>query len=280
MNKTAINWTDLTWNPWSGCKAVSSGCTYCYAEKLAEQKRGTKAFPNGFEVTFRPHKLSEPRRTKVPSLIFTNSMTDMFLEEVPDARRDEAFEAMAEAPQHRYQVLTKRPQEAARYFAGRRVPEHVWLGVTVENNAARHRIDTLRSIACAVRFLSCEPLTGHLDLRGRLDGIAWVIGGGESGTHYREAPERFMVRPGAHGQARWMVRADRYHWATDMRDACVEQGAAFWWKQWGGPTPKSGGRIVDGQQHNGMPTQIPGAMPSGWRLVLGPSPQPSLPLIS
>lgn len=264
MNKTEINWTDLTWNPASGCKAVSAGCKYCYAESLAENKRGSRAFPNGFELTIRPHKLDEPRRVREPSLIFTNSMSDLFLDEIPDDYRDQCFAVMAREDRHRYQVLTKRPESAARYFSTRAVPRSVWLGVTVEHQLTADRIAILRSIDAHTRFLSCEPMIGHLDLRGRLDGIHWVIGGGESGTHLAQpeiAERRAMVRRGGKGEASWVPRADRYQWARDLRDACAHQGAAFWWKQWGGTRPKIGGREIDGTEHNGMPSHA-GAMPS------------------
>lgn len=264
MNKTEINWTDLTWNPASGCKAVSAGCKYCYAESLAENKRGSRAFPNGFELTIRPHKLDEPRRVREPSLIFTNSMSDLFLDEIPDDYRDQCFAVMAREDRHRYQVLTKRPEAAARYFSTRAVPRSVWLGVTVEHQLTADRIAILRSIDAHTRFLSCEPLIGHLDLTGMLDGMHWVIGGGESGTHLAQpeiAERRAMVRRGGKGEASWVPRADRYHWARDLRDACARQGAAFWWKQWGGTRPKIGGREIDGAEHNEMPSHA-GAMPS------------------
>lgn len=264
MNETAINWTDLTWNPVSGCKVISAGCKYCYAQSLAENKRGTAAFPNGFDLTIRPHKLDEPRKVKAPSLIFTNSMSDLFLDEIADDYRDRCFAVMAREDRHRYQVLTKRPETAARYFSTRPVPASVWLGVTVEHQLTADRIDVLRSIDAPTRFLSCEPLIGPLDLRGRLDGIQWVIGGGESGTHLAKpeiAERRAMARRGGKGESSWVPREDRYQWARDLRDACAEAGAAFWWKQWGGTKPHIAGRVIDGAEHNGMPSH-PGAMPS------------------
>ena len=270
MNNTEINWSELTWNPASGCEKVSAGCKYCYAEGLAENKRGTRAFPNGFELTLRPHKLEEPRKIKRPSLIFTNSMSDMFLESISDDYRDRVFDAIRAAPHHRYQMLTKRPEVAARYFSTRSVPDSVWLGVTVEHQLTADRIDILRRIDARVRFLSVEPMVGHVDLAGRLDGIHWVIGGGESGSHLSDPAirlQRAMVEPNGDRGAYpypWKPRADRYHWATDLRDACLKQGSAFWWKQWGGPTPKGGGRKVDGIEHDGMPTHVPGAMPANY----------------
>ena len=266
MNKTEINWTDLSWNCASGCEPISAGCAHCYARTLAEDKRGTAAFPFGFDFTARPHKLLEPARASEPSLVFANSMSDMFLGAFTDSYRDDCFAVMERVDRHRYQVLTKRPEAAAKYFATRKVPSSVWLGVTVEHQLTDHRISTLRSIDAPVRFLSCEPLIGPLDLRGRLEGIAWVIGGGESGRHLvdpKVLARRGMVRRGGRGEATYVPREDRYHWATDLRDACDEQGAAYWWKQWGGTRPKLGGRAIDGVEHNGMPVHVPGAMPPG-----------------
>jgi len=263
MNKTEINWTDLSWNPASGCTKISTECKYCYAHTIAENKRGTRAFPNGFDITLRPWKLDEPERTRAASLIFTNSMTDMFHESISDAYRDQCFAAMTRAPWHRYQVLTKRPEAAERYFSGRAVPSWVWLGCTVGHTDSIGRIDVLRRIDASVRFLSCEPLVGHLDLSGHLDGIHWVIGGGESGSHLSDPATmeiRGMVERGNKDRQRWVARPDRYHWARDLRDSCVEQRVAFWWKQWGGPTPKGGGREIDGRTWDEMPTS-PGCMP-------------------
>lgn len=264
MQKSEINWTDLTWNPASGCSRISAGCKYCYAETLAENKRGTRAFPTGFDITLRPWKLDEPQRARTASLVFTNSMTDMFHEDIPDSYRDKCFDAMRRAPWHRYQVLTKRPENAEKYFRSRPVPETVWLGVTVEHALTSTRIDVLQGIDASIRFLSVEPLIGHVDLDGRLDGIHWVIGGGESGSHLNQdaavLSRRGLVRRGGRGEKRWVPREDREHWALDLRDACVSQGVAFWWKQWGGPTPKSGGRLIDGREWNEMPDKA-GAMP-------------------
>jgi len=263
VNKTEINWTDLTWNPASGCTKVSQECKYCYAETLAENKRGTKAFPNGFDMTIRPHKLAEPGRTRRPSLIFTNSMSDLFHDEISDAYRDRCFAAIRDAPRHRYQVLTKRPETAERYFSTRSVPDCVWLGVTVGVRESLGRIDILRRINARVRFLSCEPLLEQLDGID-LSGIAWVIGGGESGSHLSRpdiCQKRAMVERGPKGGPRWVPRADRIGWARHLRNATKAAGAAFWWKQFGGPTPKSGGRLLDGREWNEMPEHISGAMP-------------------
>ncbi len=275
MNETAINWTDLTWNPWSGCERISAGCRYCYAETLAEQKRGTKAFPNGFDLTYRPHKLREPGRLKKPSLIFVNSMSDMFWSRVSDEARDQAFAAMSAAPQHRYQVLTKRPDEMVRYFSTRPIPSSVWLGVTVDNRGGMRRIDALRELPATVRFLSVEPLlTDLVGIEQKLDGIHWVIGGGESGLHLRD-PGVCRSRGLAHQvDGRWQARADRYDWARRLRDASKAAGAAYWWKQWGGVRPHSAGREIDGRTWDEMPT-VPGCLPESARRhlsVLAPAP--------
>jgi protein gp37 len=267
MNETQINWTDLTWNPMSGCEVISAGCKHCYAQTLAENKRGTRAFPNGFDLTIRPHKLAEPSKVKRPSLIFCNSMSDLFWDQVSDEYRDRVFDAIRAAPQHRYQILTKRPEIAARYFETREVPDSVWLGVTVEHVSTVHRLDTLRRIDARVRFVSAEPLIGHL---GDIDlsGYHWLISGGESGTHLADpaiARQRALVRRGDRktGEPTWLPREDRYHWITSLRDQCADQGVAFWHKQWGGTRPEAGGRLVDGRAHDGMPEHVPGAMPEG-----------------
>ena len=257
MNKTPILWTECTWNPASGCTKISPECKYCYAELLAENKRGTTAFPRGFELTLRPWKLDEPERLRRASLVFTNSMTDMFLADISDDYRDRCFAAMRRAPWHRYQVLTKRPDIAARYFESREVPDTVWLGVTIGCESSMARLAILRSINARVRFVSAEPLIGPVDFTERLDGIHWVIGGGESGSHLSNlqiCEQRGLVRPGGRGERRWVPREDRARWASDMRDACLAQGVAFFWKQWGGPTPKSSGRCLDGREWDEMPT--------------------------
>lgn len=258
MNKTAINWTELTWNPWSGCTRVSEGCRYCYAETLAENKRGTAAFPVGFDVTLRPHKLAEPGRVKRGSLIFTNSMTDLFLEDVDDRERDRVLDVMEANPRHRYQVLTKRPLEAARYAKRRALPKCMWLGVTIEHQKTAGRVDVLREIDVPVRFVSAEPLLGALALD--LRGIAWVIVGGESGTHLAQ-PEIAEARAIAvRERVGWSPRPNRAPWVRSLRDQCQAAGTAFWFKQWGGTRPHSAGRTLDGRTWDELPTAS-GALP-------------------
>lgn len=265
MNQTEINWTSLTWNPASGCTKISAGCKYCYAETLAENKRGTLAFPVGFDVTEKPWKLDEPRRVKPPSLIFTNSMTDMFHAEISDAYRDKILDVMNAQHRHRYQVLTKRPDLAAKYFRTRCVPHSMWLGATVEHEKTTWRLDAIRSIDARVRFVSAEPLVGDL---GAIDlsGIHWLITGGESGTHLARADiaeERAIVRR-VGSTSKWEPRPDRYHWITSVRDQCNAGGVAYWHKQWGGTRPHSAGRVVDGRTWDELPWHVPGALPDGY----------------
>lgn len=264
MNKTPINWTEVTWNPTSGCTPVSSGCRYCYARRLAEQRRGTRAFPVGFDLQLRPHKLAEPARLKRPSMIFVNSMSDLFHERIPDGYRDQIMEAMKGAPQHCYQVLTKRPAEAARYFGSRRVPDCMWLGVTLEHIDYVGRLDVLREIAAPLRFVSAEPLLSPLELD--LDGIGWIIVGGESGPHLtdpavatgRSLASRHSTPP------TWRPRPDRIDWVRSIREQCWKAGVPFWFKQWGGSRPESAGRTLDGEIYDGRPSR-PEA--DGFRLI-------------
>lgn len=287
MNETAISWTELTWNPMSGCRVVSTECKHCYAETLAEQKRGTRAFPVGFDLTMRPHKLREPSKIKAPSLIFCNSMSDFGLEELPDSYRDQILDAIEETPRHRYQVLTKRPQVVREYLArrGRRMPDSVWMGVTVGHVSTIARIDELRRIDARVHFVSAEPLLSALPIS--LDGIDWIITGGESGNHWRlpgALETRFLVRPGLAGEARWMPREDRADWIRRLDAEAAMAGAAHWFKQWGGPRPDSGGRMLDGSTRDGMPSHVPGAMPETYdhreRSKAHREPSYRLPLVS
>lgn len=265
MNETAINWTELTWNPASGCSKVTAGCKFCYADELAENKRGTAAFPRGFELTMRPHKLEEPRRAKRPSLIFTSSMTDVFYEKIPDDYRARIFETIESTPHHRYQVLTKRPHLARAWFDRHPCPANVWIGTTVEDGRVLERLEHLRAIDARVRFVSAEPLIGSL-ASADLTGIHWLIGGGESGLHLTRpavCDERAIVRRGSRNEHAWMPREDRVPWVTGLRDLCLAHDVAFWFKQWGGPRPTSGGRLIDGREWNEMP-RVAGAMPSGY----------------
>jgi protein gp37 len=253
----------MTHNPASGCEKVSAGCKYCYADELAENKRGTRAFPAGFDLTLRPHKINDPLRMKTPELIFMSSMTDVFYEKIPDDYRARIFDVVEATPQHRYQVLTKRPHLARAWFDRHPCPANVWIGTTIEDSRVLERLDHLRSIDARVRFVSAEPLIGSL-AGIDLTGIHWLIGGGESGVHLTKphvADERALVARSTDGT--WLPRPDRIPWVYDLRDSCIAQGVAFWFKQWGGPRPTSGGRYVAGATWDEMP-RVPGAMPDGY----------------
>mgnify|MGYP001773561783 CR=1 FL=1 len=226
---TAIEWTDATWNPTTGCTKVSPGCKYCYAERLTE--RFPQQFPNGFRFTLHPDRLMEPYGWKKPRRVFVNSMSDLFHEQMPIGFLVEIFRVMRETPQHIYQVLTKRAERMVELLPFLQPwPKNVWIGVSVEAQKYTYRIDYLRQVPAQVRFLSCEPLLGPLELD--LEGIHWVIVGGESG------PKRRPVHP---------------DWVRSIRDQCLREGIPFFFKQWGGRTSKSGGRILDGRTWDEMP---------------------------
>ncbi len=253
MNETGIIWSERTWNPMSGCQKVSQGCKFCYAEALSESKRGTPAFPNGFDLTIRPHKLKEPFKEKKPTLIFVNSMSDLFWEKVSDEYRDRIIDVMEQTPQHEYQVLTKRPEEMLRYSLRRALPPNFWAGVSVENESVLHRIDTLRKVKAEIHFISAEPLLGPMPTLN-LEDIEWVITGGESGFHLKRPDiqkERSLATQLASGK--WIVREDRIDWVREIRDACIKNGTSFFHKQWGGTTPHSAGRTLDGRTWDEFP---------------------------
>ena len=237
---SAIEWTDATWNPVTGCTKVGRGCDNCYAERFAERWRGVKGHPyeQGFDLRQWPTRLDQPSQWKKSRMIFVNSMSDLFHKQVERKFIDKVFEAMEAADWHVYQVLTKRSSLMRRYVRDRyrenSVPDHIWLGVSVEDAEHKGRIEHLRQIESRARFISFEPLLGPI---GSVDlsGIAWAIVGGESGP-----------------KARSMALS----WATDLRDRCKASSVAFFFKQWGGPRPKSGGRLLDGEEWNGFPWQI------------------------
>lgn len=225
---TAIEWTDKTWNPTTGCNKVSPGCKHCYAEVLT--KRFRNHFTNGFEFTLHPERLNEPRRWRKPSRVFVNSMSDLFHERMPLSFLKEIFKVMEECPKHVFQILTKRHERVLDLALELDWPDNVWMGVSVENQSYAHRVDYLRQVPAAVRFLSCEPLLGPLNLD--LEGIHWVIVGGESGIGHRPIEAR---------------------WVREIREQSHGAGAAFFFKQWGGRTPKAGGRTLDGRTWDAMP---------------------------
>jgi protein gp37 len=211
---TAIEWTEQTWNPTTGCTKVSPGCKHCYAETMAKrlQAMGAGGYALGFELTVHPGRLDQPLRRRKPTVYFVNSMSDLFHEGVPDAFLDQVLDVIARTPHHTYQVLTKRAERLPQYFAGRECPRNLWLGVSVEDRQyGAPRIDCLRQVPALIRFLSVEPLLedlGHLDFTG----IHWVIVGGESG-------------PGA--------RPMSGEWVDAIQAQCRAAGVAFFFKQWG-----------------------------------------------
>lgn len=234
MKGTKIEWTDNTWNPTTGCSQVSPGCDNCYALKIAEQKRGTLAFPSGFDVTLRPHKLNDPLKWKTPSKIFVNSMSDLFHRDIPTSYIERVWDTMLKADWHIYQVLTKRTHRMAHIIRELELPcpEHIWLGTSVETQKfADSRIPALLETPAPVKFLSCEPLLGPLDLTDYLPRLQWVIDGGESGPGRRPAdPDWFRV----------------------IRDQCNDFGVAYLHKQ--GNAFRSGNdRYLDGRTWDEYP---------------------------
>jgi protein gp37 len=236
-----IEWTEQTWNPTVGCSKVSPGCKHCYAEVMATrlQAMGTAGYEHGFHLTLIPGRLDEPLKRKKPTIYFVNSMSDVFHEKVPFSYIDRIFRTIELTPQHTYQILTKRAERMAKYFATRTVPPNAWIGVSVEDRKyGVPRIDYLRSIDAKVRFLSVEPLLESLG-EVNLQDIHWVIVGGESGP---------KARP---------MKAE---WVDEVREQCETSGAAFFFKQWGGwgadgkkRAKKHNGRKLHGRTWDGMP---------------------------
>lgn len=228
-----IEWTERTWNPVTGCTKVSPGCKHCYAERMAHrlQAMGQARYQNGFRVTLQSDLIELPLRWRDPSVIFVNSMSDLFSDGVPDDFVAAVFDTMNRAPQHTFQVLTKRAERLAETAPRLRWTQNIWMGVSVETENYTFRIHDLRRVPASVRFLSVEPLLGPIP-RLPLTGIDWVIVGGESG-------------PGA----RPMDPA----WVRTIRDRCVNQSVPFFFKQWGGTNKKRTGRELDGRTWDEMP---------------------------
>jgi protein gp37 len=234
---TQIEWTDATWNPVTGCTKITAGCDFCYAERFPERFRGVDGHPfeNGFDLTIRSARLKQPLQWRQPRRIFVNSMSDLFHKEVPTTFIDAVFETMEEADWHTYQVLTKRSSLLVRYLRRRygegRAPAHVWLGVSVEDRRNAVRLRHLKAAQASVKFVSFEPLlasVGSIDLKG----IDWAIVGGESGPYARRMAEECAI---------------------EIRDQCKRDKVAFFFKQWGGIRPKSGGRLLRGREWNEYP---------------------------
>ncbi len=237
-SQSSIEWTDATWNPVRGCTKISPGCKYCYAETFAERFRGVKGHPyeRGFDLRLVPEKLAEPLRWSKPRMIFVNSMSDLFHERVPDSYISKVAQVMSLANWHVFQVLTKRSdrmkkllETSLKIYAKQ---QHIWWGVSVENKKfGLPRIHHLRSAPAAIRFLSIEPLLEDIG-RINLNGISWVIVGGESGSSARPI------------KAEWVMR---------IRDQCQAAKVPFFFKQWGGRHKKKAGRVLDGSTYDEFP---------------------------
>lgn len=230
---SAIEWTESTWNPVTGCTKVSPGCLNCYAERMARRlsAMGQPNYRDGFKVTMHPHVLELPLRWKKSQMIFVNSMSDLFHKDVEESFILEAFEVMKRAHWHTFQILTKRAERLARLQSRLPWAENIWMGVSVEGEQYKHRMDWLRETGACLKFISFEPLiksVGKVDLRG----IDWVIVGGESG-------------PGARPISR--------DWVLEIRDQCLAQAVPFFFKQWGGVNKKKAGRILEGRLWGQMP---------------------------
>jgi protein gp37 len=237
VQASRIEWTEATWNPVTGCDEVSPGCAHCYAKTFAERWRGIPGhhYEQGFDLRLWPERLEQPSRWVRPRTIFVNSMSDLFHEGIPLEYIKQVFEVMVAAPQHTFQILTKR-HERLRELAGELPwPQNVWMGVSIENRRFVHRAEYLCDVPATVRFISAEPLLGPLE---RLDlvGIDWLIAGGESGHRHRP------------------VNID---WVRELCDRCADEDVAFFFKQWGGRSPKAGGRILDGRTWDDLPQSHP-----------------------
>ncbi len=232
-DKSAIEWTDATWNPVTGCTKISPGCKNCYAERLALRLKemGNPRYRNGFRTTLHPDQLDLPLRWGKAKMIFVNSMSDLFHEAVPDEYIKKVFATMVKADWHIFQILTKRAERLAKLAPQLPWPAHVWQGVSVESQTYTKRVIALQKVPATVRFLSVEPLLGPI-ANLPLDGVHWVIVGGESGPRHRP------IKP---------------EWIREIRKQCLSAEVSFFFKQWGGRTAKSGGRILDGRTWNQMP---------------------------
>jgi protein gp37 len=237
-DRSSIEWTDATWNPVTGCSKISPGCDNCYAQRFSERFRNVQGhyFQTGFDLKLRPEKLGQPFAWKKSRMIFVNSMSDLFHKSVPTEYISRVFDVMERASQHTYQVLTKRSSLLrnfvnARYGSGS-APANIWLGVSIESPELSVRLKHLQETNASVRFVSFEPLLASMGSLS-LAGIDWAIVGGESGHNSRPIEAR---------------------WVREIRDQCRKQDVAFFFKQWGGRTPKAGGNTIDGRQWLDFPT--------------------------
>ncbi len=233
--KSSIEWTESTWNPVTGCTKISDGCTNCYAERMAHRLKamGQINYANGFNVTLHPHTLNMPLKYKKPHKIFVNSMSDLFHAAVPLSFIQEVFEIMSKAHWHRFQVLTKRDERLFELSHRLNWTDNIWVGVTVESSAYLSRIESLRNVPAAVKFLSLEPLLSPIP-EINLNNIDWVIVGGESGPSARPMNKE---------------------WVINIQQNCQKAKVPFFFKQWGGVNKKRAGRLLNGKMYNGMPQQ-------------------------
>lgn len=234
-DNSAIEWTEATWNPVTGCDQVSPGCAHCYAKTFAERWRGIPGHPyeQGFDLRLWPERLDQPMKWKRPRMIFVNSMSDLFHEDVPFSFIERVFAVMGEANHHTFQILTKRHERLSQIAPKLNWHPNIWMGVSIENRRFVHRADHLRQVDAAVRFISAEPLLGKLEGLN-LEDIDWLIAGGESGPGYRPV---------------------KLEWLRYVRDISEEAGVSFFFKQWGGHRPKAGGRELDGRTWDQMPSR-------------------------
>jgi protein gp37 len=232
-DNSSIEWTESTWNPVTGCDKISPGCKHCYAERMANrlQKMGMHQYKDGFKLALQPEALKLPHKWKKPRTIFVNSMSDLFHENVPLEYIQKVFEVMNDTPYHTYQILTKRSTRMKQLAPKLKWTKNIWMGVSVENQTFAKRIDDLRLVPTAVRFLSIEPLIGPINTIN-LEGIDWVIVGGESGPRAREIKEE---------------------WVQVLRDICVQHGVPFFFKQWGGVNKKAAGRLLENKIWSQLP---------------------------
>ena len=233
MTKTKIEWTESSWNPITGCSKISDGCLNCYAEKMALRLKamGTKGYENGFEVTLQNHQLERPLKLKKPQMIFVNSMSDIFHEKVPQDYILKIFETMNKADWHIFQVLTKRPERLEELREKITWTKNIWLGTTIESNKYIDRVKFIKETQANIKFISFEPLIDSVkDID--IDGIDWVIVGGESGSG---------------------SRVIKKEWIYEIKEKCDKLNIPFFFKQWGGTNKKKSGRLLDGKIYDEMP---------------------------
>ncbi len=233
MAQSSIEWTQMTWNPTTGCTKISAGCKFCYAEVMSRRllAMGLDKYSNGFKITIHPDALAIPYSWKKPKLVFVNSMSDLFHKDVPVSFIQDVFQVMNDLPKHTFQVLTKRADRLAQLSPLLNWTDNIWMGVSVEDDRVIDRIDALRKTSAAIKFLSLEPLIGPLSNLNLLD-IDWVIVGGESGHKARPMKKQ---------------------WVLDIKNQCLHSNTPFFFKQWGGKNKKQAGRLLDGKTYDQMP---------------------------